>query len=31
MRKIKIEFIEAEDIETRGTELLDGFDGICIP
>jgi len=29
--RIKIRFIEAEDIELRGTSLLEGLDGICIP
>jgi CTP synthase len=30
-QKIKIEFVEAEEIEKEWTKLLDGFDGICIP
>lgn len=30
-KKVKLEFIEAEDIESQWAGLLDGFDGICIP
>ncbi|MFO0763725.1 MAG: CTP synthase [Candidatus Gracilibacteria bacterium] len=30
-KRVKIEFIEAEDVEKRGISLLYGFDGICIP
>jgi CTP synthase len=28
---VKIEFIEAEDIETKGVRILENFHGICIP
>ncbi len=30
-KKIKLEFIEAEDIEKEGVKILEWFDGICIP
>ncbi|MBX9809665.1 CTP synthase [Candidatus Gracilibacteria bacterium] len=29
--RIKIRFIEAEEVELRGASLLEGLDGICIP
>ena len=30
-KKVKLEFIEAEDIEKKGVEILSEFHGICIP
>ncbi len=30
-KRIKLRFIEAEDIEKEGTKLLENLDGICIP
>jgi CTP synthase len=30
-KRIRLRFIEAEDIEKEGTKLLEGLDGICIP
>lgn len=28
---MKLEFIDAEDIENNGTSILENLDGICIP
>lgn len=30
-KRVKLEFLEAEDIEQFGTGVLEGLDGICIP
>ncbi len=30
-KKVKLEFIEAEDVEKNGAKILEEFDGICIP
>ncbi len=30
-KRVKLRFIEAEDIEKKGTKLLENLDGICIP
>ncbi len=30
-RRVRLKFIEAEDIEKQGVSILDGLDGICIP
>lgn len=30
-RKVKLHFIEAEDLEKKGMGLLDTMDAICVP
>jgi|GEM_PF-7070959 len=30
-RRVKLRFIEAEEIEKNGVKELEGLDGICIP
>ena len=30
-RRVRLRFIEAEDIEKEGVKLLEGLDGICVP
>jgi CTP synthase len=30
-RRVKLHFIEAEDIEKNGTAALDAMDAICVP
>ena len=30
-RRVRLRFIEAEEVEKEGVKLLDGLDGICVP
>ncbi len=30
-RKVKLEFVDATDVETKGVSLLEGMHGICVP
>ena len=30
-KRVKIRFIEAENIEKEGEKLLEGLDGMCVP
>jgi len=30
-KKVKLTFVESEEIEQKGMEILQGLDGICIP
>ncbi len=30
-KKVKLEFVDATDVETKGAEVLEGMDGICVP